>query len=124
MNTTSTLDACDAAILAERQAGLDARHEPEVGDFVEMPDGTLTRITYVWPERAQLMIGREGRFYLGDYGCNYSGGLSSAVPIESLSATGGRATGPVWFFHHNRSVAHNGIDVIAEFPVWNCSVAE
>jgi len=115
----SELDDKDKAILAERQIGLDTKTYPKQGDWVKLPDGTYSRITHVFPTVVQLDTGRSGRFYLGETGyCSYSGGLSSGVHAESLVRSDERKIGKVWFFHHNRSVAHNGLDAYAEFPVW------
>jgi hypothetical protein len=118
----NTLDERDSAILAERQAELDTKTYPKVGDWVRFNNGEHRRITYVWSHGYQLNTQSKygGRFYLGETGyCDYSGGLTPAIPTDTLTATGERKPAPVWFFHHNRRVAHNGIDVTAEFPVWN-----
>ena len=35
--------------------------------------------------------------------------------------TGDVRNGPVWFFHHDYSRAHNGVDTVTAFRVWTTS---
>lgn len=115
-----TLDDRDAAIARTRMTALDAREGPRVGDFVRFADGVERRISHLWDNGVQTSDG--GRFYLGDYGCSFSGALHLPVHYESLTLTDERQRGWVWIFHHDVARAHNGVDFTTEFRVYTCSL--
>lgn len=89
------------------------RPGPRVGDFLEMPDGTLHRFTHDWGDHIQITsryYPEHGSFYFADAGyCSYSGGLDPGFPKACLLDTGRCQPGPVWFFHHGCAAAHNAV---------------
>lgn len=122
------LDERDAAILARRVALLDAIDKAKVGDFVRFADGEQRRISHIWdwddgdPEFPQAQTSDGGSYYLGDGYVSMSGGLYPPVHTNTLTDTGETKLGSVWFFHHDRSGAHRGVDTAIPFRVWSCSV--
>lgn len=126
-NVSPVLDERDTAILARRTAMLDADTDLRVGDFVRFADGTLRRVSHIWrdeqdrPESVQTSNG--GTYYLGDGYVSMSGGLYRGVPASTLSLTAESRDGWVWFFHHDWTRAHNGVDVMVPFRVYECSLA-
>lgn len=113
-------DEQDAALLLERIAAYNDRTGPQVGDFVRFADGKLRRISHDWGDFLQTSEG--GSFYLGLHGVSFSGGLHPGLPTETFSATEERLPGEVWFFHHDRWTAHNGVNATFGFRVWSCSL--
>ncbi|HEY2530256.1 MAG TPA: hypothetical protein VGJ20_20360 [Xanthobacteraceae bacterium] len=118
-SATHLLDAIDGTILAERTLKRSARSGPRVGDFIHMLDGTLRRFTYHWGDGMQTTyrwrdtgeVGT-GSFYLDRSGdVSYSGSLDDAIPLSQIEQTDEQKEGVFWFFHHNESRAHNGVDV-------------
>jgi len=116
----TTLDTRDAAILAERVTTLDKQTGPRVGDYVRFADGTVRRISYDWGDSLQTSAG--GSYYLGNGYVSMSGSLYSGVPAETLTDTGERKDGRVWFFHHDYHTAGGGIDVVTSFRVYACTL--
>ena len=96
-----------------RQQGIvfwNQKTSPRVGDFVEFPDGTLTRIAVLYSDRFQITTPPTGgSFYFAWWYCSHSGGCGEAFPLSDLEYTGQLREGPVWFFHHNVVGAHRGV---------------
>jgi len=114
------LDEKDLIILSEKEQAFNAEQGPRVGDFVAMLDGTLRRFTHDWGEDIQTTIPQgkphySASFYLGNGYANFSGSLDSAIEKSNLIPTydeaGNEATewGAFWFFSHNETRAHNGV---------------
>jgi hypothetical protein len=114
------LDKKDSEILARRTEMLNAVKSPRVGDWVRFADGTLRRISYIWPDGVQTSDG--GSYYLAGSFVSMSGGLYPSVPHESLRPTDELKPGAVWFFHHNQHEAHNGVDASLDFRVYECGL--
>jgi len=103
------LDETDYNILLHRFKRFQAMPGARTGDWLIMPSGRFRRIAHHWGDRVQPTSGR-GSFHLTDGGeLDHSGGLQSPIPREQLVDTGRRKPGQVWFFHHNRWLAHNGV---------------
>lgn len=115
------LDDRDQAILAKRQAALDKRRGPRVGDWVEFTDGVVRRISYIWPDSIQTSDG--GTYYLDLGYVSMSGSLHQGVPAKSLKRTKRTKTGGIWFFHHDFPTADGGVDTTIAFRVYACSLA-
>jgi hypothetical protein len=121
----SCLDDRDEAIVEQRTAALDQRTGPRVGDFVLFSDGIERRISEASGDRVQTsdLSGLfSGRFYLGRFGCSFSGGLHPAIATSTLTDTGETREGSAWIFHHDQHRAHNGVDVRIPFRVFRCSL--
>ncbi len=118
-------DELDAEILADRAEKVHARTEPGTGDFLLMPNGDYKRIAHTWdfrdgsPVSYQPTWRGDGSFYLTEAGTlSYSGGLNEGIDRDRLTDASRRRPGKVWFFHHNISRAHNGVDTFVNFKVW------
>lgn len=123
MTVTSTghpLDERDATILADRMVQLNAVEGFRCGDWVIFADGVTRRISYIWDDGPQTSAG--GTYFLGHGYVSMSGGLYPHVPKATLTLTDERRDAWVWFFHHDFATAHNGVDVMAEFRVYTCSL--
>lgn len=126
--TPTELDEKDAEILARRVALLEERTAPKVGDWVQFADGKMRRISHIWdwndgdPAFPLAQTSDGGSYYLGDGYVSMSGSLHPSVHTNTLTETGLRKMGSVWFFHHDYARAHNGIDTVIPFRVWTCSV--
>ncbi len=120
------MDERDQVILAERMAALNERPEPRVGDFVRFADGVLRRFSYHWHDGADWDGGYQtsdgGTYYLGEDYVSMSGGLHSPIPTATLTRTDETREGTVWFFHHNHRGAGRGVDTVATFRVYTCSL--
>lgn len=119
---TDVLDERDQATRDARLASLDAVDAPRCGDFVDFTDGTLRRISYIWPEGCQTTDASSGHYYLGDGYVSMSGGLCPCVPTRSLEHTDETRDGAVWFFHHDWWTAGGGVDFVVPFRVYRCAL--
>ena len=89
------------------------------GDYVRHLSGKMDRVTYVWPDSAQTG-GGQSSFYLGEGGyVSYSGGLDPGIPLAKLVLTEEVKKGMVWFFSRDHHTAHNGVDFMIDFRVYN-----
>jgi len=134
---TTILDERDTRIALERieRFGRLKGPGPRVGDFVIFADDVVRRVSHVWEvsdgwetdtyQTSDISGGgyAHGRWYLGDGFCEFSGGLHTSIPGETLTDTGELRDGTAWFFHHDRKVAHNGVEFRAPFRVFTCSLA-
>ena len=113
------LDARDFDILCKRADAFTRRAVLQVGDFIEMLDGTLRRFTHDWGDKIQTTC-RSGdeSFYLGDLGADFSGALDQAIPKEKIAETHEGRIGRFWFFRGDHRRAHNGITVTFPCRVW------
>lgn len=127
-----TFDQRDGEILAARQAGL-MKNPINVGDFITFKNGVTRRVSYIWTDehgehlKNGIQTSAGGSFYLGkldDGGAyvSFSGTLYSGVDFSTLEDTGDLHDGDVWFFHHDFSMAHNGVHCAAKFRVWRCNL--
>jgi len=105
------IDERDKEILQHRLNEWSTRNGPRIGDWCEMLDGSLRRFTHDWGDSIQVTSSLTGlgSFYFGDGYMSYSGGLNRAINKEQLVDTGKTINGPVWFFHHDYWMAHNGV---------------
>lgn len=118
------IDERDQALLAQRIAAMDACPGPRVGDVVRFADGVTRRISYDWSEwDGGLQTSDSGSYHLSASGhVSMSGSLFGTVPAESLTESGETMQAPVWFFHHDQAKAHNGVDVMVAFRVFDCTL--
>lgn len=106
-------------ILSFRLTQRAALSGPLTGDYVKYKDGSLSRITYVWPDHCQTGGSRDGAFFLFPDGyCSYSGGLDSGIKTKKLKITDEKITGRIWFFNQGIAGYNRGIDFYTEFPVY------
>ncbi len=119
-------DARDLETVARRMALMDSREGPRVGDFVAFPSGLVRRVSHHWRDEdgwdGGVQTSDGGSFYLGDWGCSFSGSLHPAVPTESLVPTGELRSGGVWVFHDDVAGAGRGVHADAQFRVFRCEL--
>lgn len=123
-----TFDDRDREILDERRAAYFERKGIQSGDFVRFSDGTLRRVSHVWtdeqysPEIIQTSGGGDMSFYLGKGYMSFSGSLHPGLDAALFTPTDELMDGYAWFFHHDMSMAHNGVNVTVPCRVWlaNC----
>lgn len=115
------LDERDTEIFVRRFHSFYDHHGPRVGDYVQFSDGVERRISHVWPDSIQTSDG--GSWYLGEGFVSFSGGLYLGVKPETLTDTGGRKPGSVWFFHHDYATAGGGVTTAMDFRVFACTEA-
>lgn len=115
-----TIDARNQTILAERIAAFDAIQGPRCGDWLQFPDGRMSRIAHHWGDGVQPSCGNgdTGSFYFGKGYASYSGSLDPSIPIERLTPTGKYKSGRVWFFSQDMHMAHNGAEFRVQFRVF------
>ena len=124
------LDDQDAKLLAERRWNriIQSCLRPLVGDWIRYNDGLWQRVSHHWdfpaddtPAVDEYQTTDGGSFHLSERGlASYSGGLYTSIPADLFTIAGGEArSASFWFFHHNQSRAHNGVDVWVEVPVWD-----
>ena len=108
-------------IFATRMVARWDRKGPQVGDWIRLEDGTLTRMAYDWEDRIQRTeTEMDGSFHLSENGAgSHSGSLSSDVIQKSdLVNTGEMKEGGFWFFSEGRQRTHNGVNVTVLLPIW------
>jgi hypothetical protein len=118
-------DDRDQAILDERIAAYDEIPGPRVGDFVVFANDVTRRISYIWRDENDVVLSVQtsdgGSYYLGKGYVSMSGSLYNGVKAETLTETDEKRDGRVWFFHHDWSTAHNGVDTTMPFRVFTCT---
>jgi hypothetical protein len=113
------LDERDSALLAARIGAWNEGVGPRVGDFLELPDGTMLRFTHDYGEGIQTTCRHaSGSFYFGVGYMSYSGPLDPPVDKAALEDTYRTHPGRAWFFHHDYRTAHNGVYVHVECRVF------
>jgi hypothetical protein len=108
-------DATNQAILARNIAAYDKIDGPRVGDFLELPNGDLTRFTYDWGFKLQTGL---GSFYLGNGYCSFSGSLNHGISTDDVVRTDRTRSGSCWFFEDDIPGAGRGLDITADFRVF------
>lgn len=113
------LDEVDKSILEESLSARMRFSRPLVGDFVELPDGSLRRISVIHQD-GDLQLSGEGSFNITTDGiCDYSGRSGyGLLKIEDLRPAGTNS-GEVKFFHHREAKHDNLITVTGiHFRTW------
>lgn len=114
------MNTVNQEILVKRQELFLADNTIKVGDVVIRPDGSKSRVAYVWkidPVTVQLSDGI-GSFYLADGFMSYSGSLNNGIPINHFSLTPELTPSPAWFFDHDIPRAYAGIVVNVNCRTW------
>jgi hypothetical protein len=111
-------EAINLQILERRVNAFNAVETIREGDYVKHLSGKIDRITHVWDDAAQTG-GGQGSYYLGENGyVSYSGGLDPGIPLTKLVLTDEIKKGMIWFFSRNNAFAHNGINFMIDFRVY------
>lgn len=115
-----TFDEKDAEIRNDRVENRRELDGPQVGDWIELRDGTRVQIAYVWEDRVQpRSVTCGGSVFLCESGRgSFSGGLDPAIPLDRIEKTGEMREAAFWFFHHGFSGAQRGVKTTVEVPVW------
>ena len=115
------MDNHDQQILARRVSAYRSRTGPQVGDYARLPNGTLRRFAYKWPDGFQItsLVSNHRSFFLAGDGASYSGVLDPSIPYSRIApAYDEMRAANFWFFHHDRYAAHNDIHCVFAVPVW------
>lgn len=127
MEKFRTLDPINKKILHRRLNKFAKRKGPSVGEWVILKNGTITRFTYDWGARIQIISddtsGDMGSFYLGELAngkgyMSYSGSLDPSIPKSHLKPTSEKRLGTCWFFDSDIFGADRGVEYSALFRVW------
>jgi hypothetical protein len=88
------------------------------GDFLILPDGSESRITYNWGDSVQDG-GGSSSFYLHSSGnASYSGGLNDPKPVKKITFTGKTKTALFWIFSKNWSGSNRGFHFYIDVKIW------
>ena len=123
--TRPKFDYTNEDILAKRMASMNKIKHPRVGDWLILDNGKYTRMTHYWDiEDPMMQVGgnEHGQYYLGNYGCSYSGSLDPGIPLELMQPTDRYKNGDVWFFNQDHHTAHNGTTFSIPFRVYKLKV--
>lgn len=126
MSINDQLDARDREILSERIKAFNKNEGPRVGDYIQFSNGVTRRIAYIWPggpSERTIQTSDSGNFYLGNGFCEMSGSLFPSVPANTLTYSGEKRQGIVWFFHHNYREANNSVQASIAFRLYSCSLS-
>ena len=105
-------------LIKERSEARKNRNEILEGDYLRMPDGSISRITYCWPDSAQDG-GGSGSFYLNGSGsASYSGSLNSSKTFEKITPTDETKPALFWIFSRGWSGANRGFYFYIDVRVW------
>lgn len=107
-------------ILKNRMTKYNKVTGPRVGDWIREHSGRMTRATHDWGNGSIMQHGggEHGRFYLGDGYLSYSGSLDTGIKKADLMRTDEVKPGSIWFFKRDYHTAHNGIDYMVDFRVY------
>lgn len=112
-----TFDDRDQQALDMRIAHRGSADHPRVGDWVRDMNGAMRRVSHAWSDGYQTSDG--GSYYIDRAGwCEFSGGLYPIEGRQWFDRADDDKPGRVWFFHHEYRTAHNGVDAMISFPVW------
>lgn len=94
------------------------RNDILVGDYLQMPDGSESRVTYCWDNEVQDG-GGSGSFFLSKSGnASYSGSLNGAKSNELIKLTEQTKPALFWIFSRNWSGANRGFYFYIDVKVW------
>jgi hypothetical protein len=105
-------------IIAQLTDARNKRIDILVGDFLRMPDGSESRVTYCHDDGVQDG-GGSGSFFLHKSGQgSYSGGLDSCKPFEKIKPTTETKKALFWIFSKNWAGANRGFYFYLDVKVW------
>lgn len=103
------------------QSRIDARMKRDyisTGDYLEMPDKSISRITHCWDDSVQDG-GGSGSFYLNSNGgASYSGSLDRSKPKDLITLTPRTKRALFWIFSRDRQGAGRGFYFYVDVKVW------
>ena len=117
-------------ILSDRMKEYNRVRGARVGDWIREQNGRITRATHDWNEPGKdtdtIQHGgsEHGQHYLGKGYLSYSGGLDTGIKKCQLKPTGEIKQGKVWFFIDDNHIAHNGIEYMVDFRVFEFQEAK
>jgi hypothetical protein len=89
-----------------------------VGDYLIMPDGSESRVTYCHDDGVQDG-GGSGSFFLHASGnASYSGGLESLKPLDKIKPTNETKPALFWIFGRNNWGANRSFHFYLDVRVW------
>lgn len=118
--STPTIETIEKniSIISELTKARHSKTQILVGDYLEMPDGSESRVTHCWGDSVQDG-GGSGSFYLCNSGDgSYSGGLNGGKPREKIIDTGKTKKALFWIFSEGHASAHRGFYFNIDVKVW------
>ena len=94
------------------------RTEILVGDYFQMPDGSISRVTYCHDNGVQDGGGSGSFFLHKSGGSSYSGGLDGIKPYDKIKPTDRTQRALFWIFSKNWSGANRGLYFYIDVKVW------
>jgi hypothetical protein len=110
----------DLELFNESQEGIYKRNDIAQGDWVELEDGTLSRVTVTsWGDTVQVGGTYGGSYHINSDGyCSYSGGCGGQVKREDLHNTEDYKEGSCWIFSERHVGGGRGVHSVLRFKVW------
>ena len=126
INSQFAFDARDAELHAQGLAIWTTIEGPRVGDFVQLPCGTVARISLLTGHQFQISEPRFGAsYYWAWWYCSYSGGHKPILfDRTGLEFTGGMQAGDAWVFHHDQPGANRGVSCSIPCRVYRLNAGE
>lgn len=115
-----TFDERDALLLGSAIKWRAIHLRPMVGDYCILANGEVRRLAYETKDRFNVTSQHlSSSFHLMDLGTmSCSGAFPRSVLKSSLVERPGLRSASAWMFHHGRSGAHRGVDVIVPCRVF------
>lgn len=89
-----------------------------VGDFLRMPDGSMSRVTYCYDDGVQDG-GGSGSFFLFPSGqASYSGGLNGCKSFDKINPTNETKPALFWTWSRGCSGANRSFHFYADVKIW------
>ena len=109
----------DLELFTERQEAIYKRTKITCGDWVQLKDGTFSRVTVLYDNQIQIGGSENGSYHISKGGtCSYSGGCGDIVEKIKLKKTTRYKNGLCWIFSQEWTGAHRGVNNILEFKIW------
>jgi hypothetical protein len=105
-------------IIKELTEARNKRIDILVGDYLRMPDGSESRVTYNWDNDVQDGGGSGSFFLCGSGNASYSGGLNGLKPINKIHPTKETKKALFWIFSRNSAGGNRGFYFYIDVKVW------
>lgn len=110
----------DLSIFEECQQAIYKREKISEGDWVQLKDGSFSRVTVAsWSDSIQIggYFGSSVYIHTSGNG-SYSGGCDESIKRSELIDTGEFKDASCWHFHEGSSGANRGVSFTLKFKVW------
>lgn len=94
------------------------RNDILVGDYLRMPDGSESRVTYNWDNDVQDGGGSSSFFLCKSGDASYSGSLNGSKPLNKIKPTGETKKALFWIFSRNSAGGNRGFYFYINVKIW------